>query len=416
MTRNPHSSGSKILFIGGGIANFTNVAATFKGIIRALHEFKDKLIAVNGKIFVRRAGPNYQEGLRLMREVGKTLGLEIKVFGPETHITHIVPLALKGKVEEIASPIELVVNREVVDAGEFQEPATGEARAERLEFFKSSKENEHPWYMPFTKNTRSFVYGLQNRAVQGMLDFDYMCNRETPSVAAMIYPFGGSHVQKFYWGTKETLLPVFTSIAEAIEKFPEVDTVVNFASCRSVYPSTMEMMKYKQIRSISLIAEGVPERRAKEILSKAKENNVLIIGPATVGGIKPGCFKIGNTGGMMDNIVDSKLYRAGSVAYVSKSGGMSNELNNIISRVTNGVYEGVAIGGDRYPGSTFIDHMLRFEADPEVKILVLLGEVGGVEEYEIVKAVKDGRIKKPIVAWCIGTCAGMFSTEVNVPE
>ena len=49
----------------------------------------------------------------------------------------------------------------------------------------------------------------------------------------------------------------------------------------------------------------------------------------------------------MDNIVSSRLYRPGSVAYVSRSGGMSNELNNIISRTTNGVYEGVAIGGDR---------------------------------------------------------------------
>ena len=50
----------------------------------------------------------------------------------------------------------------------------------------------------------------------------------------------------------------------------------------------------------------------------------------------------------MDNLLASKLYRAGSVAYVSKSGGMSNELNNIISRNTDGVYEGVAIGGDRF--------------------------------------------------------------------
>ena len=64
-----------------------------------------------------------------------------------------------------------------------------------------------------------------------------------------------------------------------------------------------------------------------------------------------------------------------SVAYVSRSGGMSNELNNIISRKSNGVYEGVAIGGDRYPGSTFIDHVLRFHDNPDVKMIVLLGEV-----------------------------------------
>ena len=175
----------------------------------------------------------------------------------------------------------------------------------------------------------------------------------------------------------------------------------------------MELMEYPQIKSIAIIAEGVPERRAREILHVAKKKGITIIGPATVGGIKPGAYKIGNTGGMMDNIVDSKLYRKGSVGYVSKSGGMSNELNNIVSNVADGVYEGVAIGGDRYPGTTFIDHMLRYQQDPNCKILLLLGEVGGVEEYRVIEAVKNGTITKPIVAWAIGTVAGMLKTEVQ---
>jgi citrate synthase len=145
----------------------------------------------------------------------------------------------------------------------------------------------------------------------------------------------------------------------------------------------------------------------------AQKKGVTIIGPATVGGLKPGAFKIGNTGGMMDNIVASKLYRSGSVGYVSKSGGMSNELNNIVSQNTDGVYEGIAIGGDRYPGTTFIDHMLRYQADPACKILLLLGEVGGVEEYRVIEAVKSGRITKPIVAWAIGTVATLLKTEVQ---
>ena len=155
------------------------------------------------------------------------------------------------------------------------------------------------------------------------------------------------------------------------------------------------------------------DQRAREILHVAKKKGITIIGPATVGGIKPGAFKIGNTGGMMDNIVASKLYRKGSVGYVSKSGGMSNELNNIISNTTDGVYEGIAIGGDRYPATTFIDHMLRYQDDAECKILLLLGEVGGVEEYRVIEAVKAKQITKPIVAWAIGTCASMFKTEVQ---
>ena len=200
---------------------------------------------------------------------------------------------------------------------------------------------------------------------------------------------------------------------QCLKEHANADVLVNFASFRSAYPSTMEALSYDSLNTIAIIAEGIPERKTKEIIVEAKKRKVNIIGPSTVGGIKAGSFKIGNTGGMIDNIIEAKLYRPGSVAYVSKSGGMSNELNNIIARNTDGVYEGVAIGGDRYPGSTFIEHMLRYEANPEIKMIVLLGEVGGVDEYEIVNAVKEGKIKKPIVGWCIGTCARMFKSEVQ---
>lgn len=63
MTKEKRKEG-KVLIIGGGIANFTNVAATFKGIVKALQEYQPKLVEHNIQIFVRRAGPNYQEGLR----------------------------------------------------------------------------------------------------------------------------------------------------------------------------------------------------------------------------------------------------------------------------------------------------------------------------------------------------------------
>jgi ATP citrate (pro-S)-lyase len=77
------------------------------------------------------------------------------------------------------------------------------------------------------------------------------------------------------------------------------------------------------------------------------------------------------------------------------------------------VYEGIAIGGDRYPATTFIDHLRRFQLNPAVKLMVVLGEVGGVEEYEIVEAIKSGQLTKPIVAWCVGTCASLFPYEVQ---
>ncbi len=79
----------------------------------------------------------------------------------------------------------------------------------------------------------------------------------------------------------------------------------------------------------------------------------------------------------------------------------STELSNIISLNADGIAEGVAIGGDRFVGSTFIDNLLRMEKNPDVKYMVLLGEVGGIEEYKVIEAVKSGEITKPIIAWLV---------------
>jgi ATP-citrate lyase beta-subunit len=95
MTRKPDPKGrSKALLIGGGIANFTDVAKTFTGIIKAMREFAPKLKAVNTRIFVRRGGPNYQEGLENLRLAAEEVGLPIEVHGPEYHMTRVVSDAL----------------------------------------------------------------------------------------------------------------------------------------------------------------------------------------------------------------------------------------------------------------------------------------------------------------------------------
>jgi ATP citrate (pro-S)-lyase len=288
MTQSPHPSGSKVLIVGGGIANFTNVAATFKGIIRALKEFQQLLISTNVSIFVRRGGPNWQEGLKAMRLLGESLGVKIRVFGPDTFITAIVPLALglikegeesssKNTLTSIAATptgAETPANQEQADI--IIPPSTGEIHPDghrtqpndQVARFPpaaaGSSDNGAAWYSPLTPHTRSLIYGLQPRAVQGMLDFDFSCGRFKPSVAGIIYPFGGHHIQKFYWGTQEVLIPVYTSLDEAMSKHPDVTVVVNFASSRSVYGSTMEVLTgnggkwAKIIKVVAIIAEGVP--------------------------------------------------------------------------------------------------------------------------------------------------------------
>lgn len=97
MTRGEPVEGGKILFIGGGIANFTQVGSTFKGIIRAFRDYRNALQNHKVRIYVRRGGPNWQEGLRLIKNAGEELDLPMEIYGPDMHVSGIVPLALLGK-------------------------------------------------------------------------------------------------------------------------------------------------------------------------------------------------------------------------------------------------------------------------------------------------------------------------------
>ncbi|MBI4035010.1 MAG: ATPase [Candidatus Chisholmbacteria bacterium] len=85
----------KKLLVGGAVANFTDVAATFKGMVRAMREMAEELGQQKVEILVRRGGPNYQEGLAMMNDFGREFGVAVRTFGPERPMTEIVELALR---------------------------------------------------------------------------------------------------------------------------------------------------------------------------------------------------------------------------------------------------------------------------------------------------------------------------------
>ena len=85
----------RCLLVGGGIANFTDVAATFSGILQAMKDFAGKLQMAKVKVFVRRGGPNYKTGLRLMEELGAELGIPMEVYGPQVNMTAIVTMGIE---------------------------------------------------------------------------------------------------------------------------------------------------------------------------------------------------------------------------------------------------------------------------------------------------------------------------------
>jgi len=265
----------------------------------------------------------------------------------------------------------------------------------------------------YTKDTQAIFWNNNKTAIQRMLDYDYTIQRKTPSVAAIVAPTSGNKFEKFFFGPDEIMIPLFKTTAAAKKAQPQADVLLNFASFRTAYDVTMEALEIGGFSSMMITAEGIPERLARGMNQTAREKNVTIIGPATVGAITPGAFKVANIGGTITNIVNSKLHRAGSCGLVTRSGGLFNELSNIIAINADGIAEGVAIGGDRFVGSVFIDNLLRMEKNPAVKYMILLGEVGGTEEYKVIEAVKNGTIKKPIIAWCIGTIAKYYDSGVQ---
>jgi len=378
----------KILFIGGGIANFTDVKKTFVGLLKAMEENIE--VFKTTKIYVRRGGPNYKEALQDFKDLSQKYNLNCEVYGPEMEITKIVSMALEVKDKEY---IELKKEIKIdIDLDKY------------TNFIKYD----------LTEEDQCIIYSYQPTAVQRMLDFDYINGREIPSIAAVIEPRKlKDSMDKFFWGSEPILIPIIIDVDRGLKKFNKVKHIISFASFRSAYDSTIQLLDYDQIVSITIIAEGIPERHTRLFNEKARKLNKLIIGPATVGGIKPGCLRIGNTCGSLDNIIDSKLYRRGNVAFVTRSGGLLNELCNIISKKTNGVYQGISIGGDRNPGSNFIDHVMNYENIKDIKIIILLGEVGGIQELIISNAVKSGLITKPIIGWCMGTSADYFTDDIQ---
>jgi len=265
----------------------------------------------------------------------------------------------------------------------------------------------------FTRDSQAIFWNNNKNAIQRMLDYDYTIKRETPSVAAIVAPTSNNKFEKFFWGGDEVMIPLYKSTAEAKAAQPQADVLLNFGSFRTAYDVTMEALNLGGFRVIMITAEGIPERLARGMNAYAREKDVTVIGPATVGAISPGAFKIANVGGTIENIVSSKLHRTGSCGLVTRSGGLFNEVCNIIALNADGIAEGVAIGGDRFVGSVFIDNLLRLEKNPDVKYMILLGEVGGSEEYKVIEAIKEGKLTKPIIAWCIGTIAKHYDSGVQ---
>ena len=171
----------------------------------------------------------------------------------------------------------------------------------------------------FTSSSQAIIYGRHLDVAQRMLDFDFLSGR-SPSVAGIIDPNSKkTSITKLFFGNSEILVPVYKNI-DSIEQKSTIDTFINMASFRSATEATWQAIESGIFQNIVIIAEGIPEREIREIITYNETHNKLrIIGPATAGAIASGCLRMGNSGGSLDNIVSSGLYKRGSVGFVSRS-------------------------------------------------------------------------------------------------
>lgn len=190
---------------------------------------------------------------------------------------------------------------------------------------------------------------------------------------------------------KEMGFPVYKTIKEALSKH-KVDWSVIFVPAKNVKDAAMEALSNNL--NIVIITEGVPVHDTMEIL-KNKDKNI-VIGPNCPGLISVDECKIG--------IMPEHIFKKGNIGIVSRSGTLTYEIVNELSKNGLGQSTVIGIGGDSVIGFDFIDALKFFEEDKETKKIILIGEIGGNLEEEAAKFIKNN-ISKKVVAYIAGRSA-----------
>ena len=268
------------------------------------------------------------------------------------------------------------------------------------------------------KTNHSIVsLGSHQGILQSMLDFDFLCGKDRPDLVAIIAT--GKKYVRLFWGDDEVLIPVYQEVVKLPRHIKRSTTLfLNLTSGRRTLSSTVDTLNtLPHIVGGAVFAENVPEKHALELFSLVQNNgsgmtsDQFIVGPATVGLMVPGHLKLGAIGGTQaDQLIDSHLFEPGNVAVFSSSGGMTNELIQIVTRLQKRISFALSFGGDRFPILSPVEAFLTAEADTDTEQIVYFGELGGYDEYDLIDLIKKKRITKKIIAYIGGTISEMFET------
>ncbi len=231
------------------------------------------------------------------------------------------------------------------------------------------------------KDSKVLVQGITGN--QGRFHTNLMLEYGTNIVAGVTPGRAGEEVQG---------VPVFNTVSQAVER-SGADTAVIFVPAPFARDAALEALEY--LEQVVVITEGIPVQDTMELAAIAREKGRRLLGPNTAGVISPGRAKVG--------IMPGAVFTPGKVGVISRSGTLAYEISLALTEAGFGQSSLVGIGGDRVIGTSFVDVLQDFQADPETKAIVIIGEIGGQAEEEAAEYIKE--MDKPVVGYIAGRTA-----------
>ncbi len=235
------------------------------------------------------------------------------------------------------------------------------------------------------RNTRLLVQGITGR--EGEFHTRQMIAYGTNVVAGVTPGRGG---QKAIDNT----VPVFNTVKEAVKETGANVSIIYVPAAFAA--DAVREAAGAGIPLIVCITEGVPALDMVSTYSYVQECGVRLIGPNCPGLLTPGEAKVG--------IIPGNIAMPGPVGVVSKSGTLTYEVIDALTRINLGQTTCIGIGGDQIIGTNFIDVLTLFQADPKTEAIVLIGEIGGSAEQEAAAFIKE-HVTKPVVSFIAGQTA-----------
>jgi succinyl-CoA synthetase alpha subunit len=238
------------------------------------------------------------------------------------------------------------------------------------------------------QDTRLLVQGITGR--DGSFHAYQMMEYGTQVVGGITPGKGGQHFD----GPEGRKVPIFDTVAEAARETGANASVI-YVPPSFAADAIMEAAD-ANIAFIVGITEGVPVLDMTRVFAFVKDRGVRLLGPNCPGLLSPGKSKVG--------ILPGQIATPGPVGVVSRSGTLTYELVYQLTLAGIGQTTCVGIGGDPINGTSFIDCLEAFEADPETRAVVMIGEIGGTDEQDAARFVKE-RMSKPVVGFIAGQTA-----------